>query len=433
MLSNLSIHAALNLNGKTNRNGLRTIVIVIYQSGTKLRTTINTKICVREEDFKFGKVQKSDENYDLINRKIKRRIRKLMEFEDEMEEKNIEITPKKLKEYYKNNLTASATVSEWVESVIVPSINRKESTKNSYKCLAKVIEEFNKGTTIRDLTYDFLERFTQWMKNVKKLKHNTITGRMKALRCLCNEAIKRNILKSDDDPFKNYTIKEMIPRHEYLTESELKRLEKLKLDDDKHLSHIRDAFLFCCYTGMRFSDFKSLESYNYNPKNMKLSFKQGKTGSLVELPLKKLFGGKPVKIMRKYRSIEAFAKIGHNSTVNKKLKEIGKRANIKVDLHFHLARHTCGTLLNAKGMQMQEIQRILGHARMDTTSRIYAVTAYKQLSNSLGKAFKNVLDEDDDFEDVEDVVQETAEKSTDETKNDVSKTEISSDDKGSMA
>ena len=387
MLSNLIIKASLNLNGKTNKNGLRTVVITIYQSGTKLRTSINTKIFVNKSDFKYGKIQPTEPNYDLYNKKISRRIRKLMEIEDEMETKNIIITPKKLKEYYKNNLTSSATISEWVNSVIIPSADRKISTKNSYQSLAKSIEDYNKGTTIRDLTYDFLVRYMKWMKDVKKLSHNTIVGRMKALRCLCNEAKKRDIMKIDEDPFKNYTIKEMIPRNEYLTEKEVTMLEKIRCIDKK-LEHIRDAFVFCCYTGIRFSDFKNLRDENFDKKNMKLTFRQRKTGNPVELPLGSLFGGKPLDILNKYSSVEKFSNIGHNSTVNKNIQSIGKMVNIKTHLHFHLARHTCATLLNMHNLQMQEIQHILGHSRMETTSRIYAVTDYKQLKNSLDKAFK---------------------------------------------
>ena len=387
MLSNLIIKATLNLNGKTNKNGLRTVVITIYQSGTKLRTSINTKIFVNKEDFKYGKIQPTDPNYDLYNRKISRRIRKLMEMEDEMEMKNIDITPKKLKEYYKNNLTASATIPEWVESVIIPCVDRKPSTKNSYRNLAKSIEDYKKGTTIRDLTYDFLVRYTKWMKDDKKLSHNTIVGRMKALRCLCNEAKKRDIMKIDEDPFKNYTIKEMIPRSEYLTEKEVAVLEKFK-SKDKKAEHIRDAFVFCCYTGIRFSDFKSLKEEDFDRKKMKLTFRQRKTGAPVELPLGSLFGGKPLDIINKYTCVEKFSKIGHNSTVNKTIQAIGKELGIKTHLHFHLARHTCATLLNMHNLQMQEIQHILGHSRMDTTSRIYAVTDYKQLKSSLDKAFK---------------------------------------------
>lgn len=387
MFSDIIMRVTLNRNCHLTVAGERTVVISIYKPGTKERAIINTKIRVYEKDFKHGRVQDSDPLFCEKNKKIIERYKRLMQFECEQEQNGNEISPKRLKEYYLNNLSSSATIDEWVDSVIMPS-TRKVNTKYSYKSLSKSINEYRKETRLGDLNYDFLERYTQWMRNVKMLKENTIIGKMKALRCLVNEAIKRDVIKIDKDPFKNYTIGEMTPNDIYLEPAEVRKLEKM-LFEDKSLEHVRDAFLFCCFTGLRFSDFKNLTEFNYNKKHHKLSIKQSKTGNMVELPLNKLFGGRPLEIMMKYKSIEDFVSIGHNTSVNKKLKTIEEMSKMKKHLHFHLARHTCGTLLNMKGLLMQEIQKILGHARMETTSKIYAVTSYKQISKSLSAAFKH--------------------------------------------
>ena len=94
-----------------------------------------------------------------------------------------------------------------------------------------------------------------WLKD-KGLAPNTVIGRLKSLRAIINEAIKRKIITSEDDPFKFFKIPTMSNREEFLTFGEIKRIENLKLRGRK--AHIRDAFLFACWTGFRYSDLTSL-------------------------------------------------------------------------------------------------------------------------------------------------------------------------------
>ena len=383
MLSTITYRASLNRNGYMTDEGLRHIVITIYSPLTKERVTVNTHIRVKESDFKYGKVQPSEPNHDIYNRKIARRIRRLMEYEDEMESSNITPSPRKIREAWKNRVSKSATIGELVESIIVPSAERKASTIDGYRNLAKSIDEFRPNTKMDDLSHDLICRYRSWMKG-KGLTENTAIGRLKLLRCLVNECLKRNLLSVENDPFRNIVIGEMKAHKEWLTMQEVRKLERVKLD--KKEAHIRDAFLFACATGLRYSDFISMKSESL--VRNKLTVDQLKTGHIVVLPLDKLFGGKPLEILSRYPSIEVFAKIGINSTVNRALKEIAQKAGVKKNIHFHLARKCCGTLLNQMGMNMQEIQYILGHQRLSTTAKHYSFTLQKQVEKSLTKAFK---------------------------------------------
>ena len=376
-------HATLSRNGYVGRDGKRSVVIDIYQPGTRLRAVVNTHVRVREGDFRCGMVQPTDDLHEQYNRRIRRTLRKLMEHEDEMWEQGIEATPSRIRDAYMSHVSRSATVTEFVESVIMPSAGRRDSTKAAYRNLASSVEEFRPHTVMRDLSYDLIERYRNWMVG-KGLKGNTVIGRLKSLRCIVNEAIKRQVISTDSDPFRNIVIGEMKAKKEYLTMAEVRRLERTELEG--RMAHVRDAFLFSTYTGIRFSDLKNLSTDCLS--RSKLTIDQLKTGHVVELPLDKLFGGKPMEVLRRYDNLEQFAAIGLNSTVNRTLKEIAALAGIKKDLHFHLARKSCGTLLNQQGLKIQEIQYILGHQRLSTTSKHYSFTVYKQVEKSLSKAFR---------------------------------------------
>ena len=88
-----------------------------------------------------------------------------------------------------------------------------------------------------------------------------------------------------------------------------------------------------------------------------------------------------------FSSHNALADIGDNKKCNHDLRDIAEKAGIKRYLHWHLSRHTCATLLNQHGLNMQEIQFILGHSKLATTEKHYAETLYQQVRQALTKAF----------------------------------------------
>ena len=100
---------------------------------------------------------------------------------------------------------------------------------------------------------------------------------------------------------------------------------------DKKLRHVLDAFLFCCYTGLRYSDFCQLTPENIIRVNGKrwLYFKSVKTDVEIRLPLHLLFEGKALAVLERYDIVTDFAKIGPNSEANKYLAQLAAFARIR--------------------------------------------------------------------------------------------------------
>lgn len=152
---------------------------------------------------------------------------------------------------------------------------------------------------------------------------------------------------------------------------------------DLKLRHVLDAFLFCCYVGLRFSDFCQLTPSNFIRVNGKrwLHFKSIKTGIELRLPLHLLFEGKALAILDR-NCITEFASLGSNSEVNKALSVITSMARIKKHVTYHTARHTCATLLIHQGVPITTVQRLLGHTSVKTTeiySEILSSTIVRDL------------------------------------------------------
>ena len=86
---------------------------------------------------------------------------------------------------------------------------------------------------------------------------------MKHLKRHINVAINKDYIEIQKYAFRKYKIKTIENKHTHLSPEELEKLEKLSLAGRyTKLQKTLDAFLFCCYAGMRYSDFISLSPDN---------------------------------------------------------------------------------------------------------------------------------------------------------------------------
>lgn len=285
-----------------------------------------------------------------------------------------------LKDAMKKNRPVNVTFPVFAKEYVTHS-DRRESTKENLYTTITVLQEFRPGLDFKDITYTFLKDFEVYLRE-KGNGINTVAKHLRQLRTLVNEAINQGYIHADAYPFRKFKIKQEKGRHEFLTPDELKKLENLEVSDRK-LRHVLDAFLFCCYVGLRFSDFCQLSPANFIKINGKrwLHFKSVKTGIELRLPLHLLFEGKALSILDRY-CITEFASLGSNSEVNKALSVIAGMARIKKHITYHTARHTCATLLIHQGVPITTVQKLLGHTSVKTTeiySEILSSTILRDL------------------------------------------------------
>lgn len=285
-----------------------------------------------------------------------------------------------LKDAMKKNRPINITFPIFAKEYVQHS-DRRESTKENLFTTITVLQEFRPGLDFKDITYTFLKDFEVYLRE-KGNGINTVAKHLRQLRTLVNEAINQGYIHADAYPFRKFKIKQEKGSHEFLTPDELKKLENLEVHDLK-LRHVLDAFLFCCYVGLRFSDFCQFTPSNFIRVNGKrwLHFKSIKTGIELRLPLHLLFEGKALAILDR-NCITEFASLGSNSEVNKALSVITSMARIKKHVTYHTARHTCATLLIHQGVPITTVQKLLGHTSVKTTeiySEILSSTILRDL------------------------------------------------------
>lgn len=298
--------------------------------------------------------------------------------------RGIPVTLSLLKDAIKKDKPVNVTFPVFAK-IYVQESDRKRSTKENLLTTITVLQEFRPGLDFKDITYTFLKDFEVHLKE-KGNSVNTVAKHMRQLRTLVNEAINQGYIPSDAYPFRKFKIKQEKGRKEFLTPDELRKLENLQVSD-KRLRHVLDAFLFCCYTGLRYSDFCQLTPENIIRVNGKrwLYFKSVKTDVEIRLPLHLLFEGKALAVLERYDIVTDFAKIGPNSEANKYLVQLAALARIRKHITYHTARHTCATLLVHQGVPITTVQKLLGHTSVRTTE-VYS----EVLSNTIIRDLKAV-------------------------------------------
>lgn len=383
-MDKINYRLIFNRKKKLNNQGKALIQVELYQNKRKIYISTRIYVYPYQWDIKKRKIINHPQMEEL-NRLMDEFILKLQWKELEMWKKGMNVSL----DYFKCNASSNEDYPDafitfsrkWVENS-----SRKESTKHNLMSTIMLVNEFRPSLSFDAVNYTLLTEFENFMKQKKNLSINTIAKHMRQLRTLVNEAIRQNIMKTENYPFKNYKIKTIESRHSFLLPRELEKLETLQLPvKHQELLHTLHAFLFCCYTGLRYSDFTQLGQKNILRLHGKLwlKYRTVKTNVEIAVPLYLLFGGKALEILHHYKdSPDEFFHIKSNSSVNKELKIIGKLIHLKKHISFHSARHTNATLLIYKGVQITTVQKLLGHRNVKTTqgySEIFSGTVVKDL------------------------------------------------------
>ncbi len=236
--------------------------------------------------------------------------------------------------------------------------------------------------SLKELNIEFISDFDFYLKTQKKIDLNTNAKYIKNLKKIINECVAKNWLQKH--PFLGYKLKTKQTERPYLSETELKNLEAKEFTIER-LAHVRDMFVFSCYTGLAFIDVSNLTKDSITigidgERWIYTSRQKTKTASRIPLLPPAL------AIIEKYKDHpQACNKmkllpIPSNQKANAYLKEIADLCEIKKQLTFHIARHTFATTVAlTNGVPIESVSKMLGHKKLQTTQH-YAKILDKKVS-----------------------------------------------------
>jgi len=219
--------------------------------------------------------------------------------------------------------------------------------------------------------------FNTYLLSVKET--TTTAGMMQKLKSVFLYGLNNRFIK--ENPFLGFKITRKEKDVEFLTQEEVSLIRNASMPTER-LGLYRDLFLFQCYTALSFVDMENL---------VPTDFKQNEKG-YIYVEKERAKTGVPFCAILFEDAIEIAAKYNYQlpaiyvQNYNNGLKVIADICHITKPLHSHIGRHTAACyLLNEKGLSLDIVARILGHATTKIT-RHYA----KLMNNSVLDAVERV-------------------------------------------
>jgi integrase len=169
-----------------------------------------------------------------------------------------------------------------------------------------------------------------------------------------------------DLPFlRRFSIKAQKSTSEYLTEDELKKIY------NTHFKRVdvKDAFLFSCYTGLRYADISNLKVSDINGDRLRIVQQKTKRDFNIKLH------SNAIEILEKQKqgknkSEKIFPKLTYNAW-RENVRKLCEQAGISKIITGHSARHTFGTRAYKATKDILVVSKLLDHNNVSTT-QIYA-------------------------------------------------------------
>lgn len=288
-------------------------------------------------------------------------------------------------------------------------INNSFGTYDKCMSFVRKLKQFAPSLDIHTIDLNFINKYEDYLRNGPKYElrkipiknsPNTIHSNLKFMRQVMNEAVKRDLISSAENPFSRKVLVTAKTSRPFLTQNELLKLKEMKLVD-KNLQMARDMFLFGCYTGgIRVSDLLMLKVGDFTSSHV--SFKVRKTKDQMRIWLtdisKSIFAkysedksadmllfdfiSNDCDLSNEYSIDRAISSA--TTKYNKYLKKIAEQVEINKALSSHVARHTFATTALTRGVDIYAVSKILGHTSVKQTE-VYSKIVNEHLDNAMGK------------------------------------------------
>ncbi len=262
----------------------------------------------------------------------------------------------------------------------------RRTRRNTLVRLKQYLDEIEKpDMLLEDVDKEFCKNFVTFLKGCKHhgdkpLSPTTVRLMANRFSACLNMAVREELI-----PHNPYSLleKKEKPKHvesdrEYLTIEEVKAL----MDAPCRYEIVKKAFLFSCFTGLRYSDMASLKwsETHTTPdgKTLYIEKKQVKTRQPVTIPL----SDEALRWMPERK--EGEDKVFHELTITQEtvrtsLNEWVEAAGITKHITYHCSRHTAATLLLTLGANLYVVSKIMGHRSIAMTEHYAKIVDAKKI------------------------------------------------------
>ena len=281
----------------------------------------------------------------------------------------------------------------------------KEDAIEPYLQLQNRLQEFDKNLTIESLTRKKMIEFIKFL--TMTMYNDAINKRLTYFRCFAYWVEDHGYEVNREYWRYNPRLREAVKEVRYLTIEEVDTLWNLELRTSS-MQVTRDMFMFQCYTGLRYSDLKTLTRKDLYVKDGNLYLRKitQKQKTVIDFKLPQRAKTIYERYSRYLLENNAAFPVISNPKYNKHLKRLGHLANIRgqwkdiqfrldkqevvytdrADLESHCGRRTFVCMAYNAGEDMEKIAEITGHKCIED------LKPYKQATHKLTDKVIDAID-----------------------------------------
>lgn len=220
------------------------------------------------------------------------------------------------------------------------------------------------------ITHEMMVKFAEYLqtRSVGEGAKSILQRFKKVVR----SAVDQGIMAKDPCKGVVCVVDDQVLKKDVLSQEEIKKLMDTHYQFEKE--NVRNAFIFCLYTGMRFCDVKDLRYYNIDYAYKLLRFEQDKTKghsarSWVTIPLNDGL----IHLVGRPKEGEIKESLVFNlpsyESCCKSVKRWVKRAGIDKHISWHTARHSFAVNILNNGANIKTVASLLGHSGLKHTEK----------------------------------------------------------------
>lgn len=251
------------------------------------------------------------------------------------------------------------------------------STKLNWRSIIKHLKAFSGNDIIRfkDIDRKFCLEFADYLRNT--VSPNTGNGYYAKFKQALYKSIEDGII--DINPALRITIKKKSTYREFLTLEEIKKIYSTNF----YKPELKNAFIFSCFTGLRFVDIKDIKFENIT--NSFLIFTQNKTDEPLRIKLHPIANEIIEKQKEELKRDEGLIfELPKYENCRYNMHRLIKKAEIDKRITFHCGRHTFATMCLTYDIDIYTVSKLLGHTDIKHT-QIYAKIIDKKRDEAIDK------------------------------------------------
>lgn len=375
------------LRDKENKDGLFPIVLRITKDRKPKLINMGMNCLKKDWDEKEACFKKSYPNYLQRNRALLNYKQKALTIIDSFNLDEIDFTLDQFEKMFKDKEQNKINLMEFWEDKIkdlnlagrTGNARAHQDTKNSFFRFCK-----NQKILFKEITVEVLDKYETHLRATGS-NDGGIGVRMRELRAVYNDAIKKGVVNEKYYPFKTYKVSKLKGRgfKKALLREEVRKIFEFDEEKYPHLVEAKHLFVFSYFTrGMNFYDMMKLRWENVvddkiiytrsktkgrfiiriiNPIPEILNYyknSNSNTGYIFPILLKE--GLTPMQIEnRKAKKLKRF---------NSDLKKIAEILKIDKTITSYVARHSYATNAKELGISTDMISQSMGHQNIAITS-----------------------------------------------------------------